>query len=470
MKEAMKTQIAAALLLYTFTVSAARAADILYSAELGVGHSDNLLRTETNPQSQSISEVGGQFSYVKRVRMADVEVLGDLAYYNYNNRRYRNELVGTLVGASVFKLLEDRLNWTVLDTFGQTQRDPFTALTPDNRENVNYLTTGPDLLLRPGNNMQLRLSGRYALVDFSKSPLDSKRASGTLSLGRNLSDTALLSANVRAAQVRFDHGFADYNNNAYYLSYALQGEHTSLTADFGASQVTGQVGRESSPLFNVSLGRDLSARFRLNLAVGQELTDASDALGQAGLRRTVSLGSLALATTTLPYKHRYASLGLNLVGRRTQLGTSVSYNRELYKFDPLQDRDLAYTELYLYREMGSRLYADVRAGVSKYHYQNRVTGDVQTVGGSGSLVLRLGSRLRLALSGDHQDYNTDVPNADYVENRLWLHLRYGDVGIRGIGAFLAPDQLTAVQRSSGARDLRSYDRRSEQTTLEQVAP
>ena len=54
-------------------------------------------------------------------------------------------LTGLCIAILVLVPFHALLTVWAADNFGQVLDDPFQPATPDNRENINYLTTGPDL-------------------------------------------------------------------------------------------------------------------------------------------------------------------------------------------------------------------------------------------------------------------------------------------------------------------------------------
>ena len=88
--------------------------------------------------------------------------------------------------------------------YGQTTKNQFAPSTPDNRENVNYLSTGPDFTLSLGSRNKLLLNGRFADVSYEDSELGNQRVRGALALRRDLSDATNVSINVTTEQVSFD--------------------------------------------------------------------------------------------------------------------------------------------------------------------------------------------------------------------------------------------------------------------------
>ena len=164
-----------------------------------------------------------------------------------------------------------RFEWVLTESFGQSEIDPFAASTPDNRENINYFTTGPDFTVRLGSVGSLTLFGRYSMTQFEDSNFDDERLLGGLSLGRDLSARSNVSLNATAERVEFDDQTAgsDYDRQSAFLRYEIEGARTTIGAGSGrTARFTTTATTSSSPLFELDISRDLSQRSVLTFRGG----------------------------------------------------------------------------------------------------------------------------------------------------------------------------------------------------------
>ena len=77
--------------------------------------------------------------------------MGNFSYLDYLQNAYGNQLIGRFDGMAHFRdSFRERLTWVLQDDYGQAALDPFAPTTPTNLENVNYVSTGPDLAMRVG--------------------------------------------------------------------------------------------------------------------------------------------------------------------------------------------------------------------------------------------------------------------------------------------------------------------------------
>src|SRR5690606_20595070 len=121
-----------------------------FETELGVGRSTNFARSAITPQDATLKSAGLRFSLLEDTRRVDADLVGDVSLIDYNGSRYSSEVTGSVAGRLGVTLIDDRLRWVVEDSFGQARQDLFTVPTPDNREQVNYFSTGPDVRIGLG--------------------------------------------------------------------------------------------------------------------------------------------------------------------------------------------------------------------------------------------------------------------------------------------------------------------------------
>ena len=164
------------------------------------------------------------------------------------------------------------------EDFGQAQVDPFAPVTPTNRENINYVSTGPDLDLRLGSLGFVDVTARYARTQYQTSPFDSNRLTGSIARGPAIiGSIPRISLDGSAERVLFDNTVenTDFDRSSVYGRYELEGCAHRAAANLGATKV--DQGNESTtgPLAKLQLSRKLSAAAKLTFTAGRDLTDAA---------------------------------------------------------------------------------------------------------------------------------------------------------------------------------------------------
>jgi hypothetical protein len=418
------------LLAAALPASSAMAASLEVEGDVGVGWTDNLARTSEGGSSEMMQTIGLQFSGVQETRRLNASVNGNLSWMHYSGNTFDSELLGSAAGRLSLDLVEDRLKWTMEDSFGQTRLDLFSVPSPDNRENVNHFSTGPDLQMGLGSaNMRLLASGRYSVVDYETGMGDSQTIGGQVGLERLLSSEARLSFN--ATHERVDPKGAailpSYDRSGAYVRYALMGARTSLSMDVGSNQVKGGSMKHSGMLLRVELGREAGSRSRFSLSAGQQLTDSGNNLRQ---QVNVPLPAAGQDTSDLvqsaqPYTSRYLEAGWSISGARTTLDINAGWSEENHVDSSEFDRQRQTLGLRATRRVGVRTEL-VAGAVFNHSGYSAATGDNDELVTNAALRWSVGPRVRLEVSGEHMRYSSDLPASDSNETRFWLRLRYGD--------------------------------------------
>ena len=182
-KHAGKLSLATVLMTVIF---AASAAEINAEFSVGFGISDNIARTPANEVEENIGVIGFAFDLTERTQKTDVAIRSNFDYVDYQDDTFDSELVGRLDALLNFFLIDERLTWQVQNNYGQQLIDPLTPSRPDNRENVNYFTTGPTLTLPFGSRSSMGLELLYSNVNYEIRPFDNERVTATIKLGREI--------------------------------------------------------------------------------------------------------------------------------------------------------------------------------------------------------------------------------------------------------------------------------------------
>lgn len=406
--------------------TAAAASTIELEGNAGIGRSDNIARVPGAERSATIRAVGVRFSALKEGRRLAVDFVGDIALLDYAGSFYPAEVTGTAAGRLQLSLIEDRLTWVAEDQFGQTRQDLFNAPSPDNRENVNFFSTGPDLRLAMGSESSLLVGGRYTRVDYEHSPADSEQVGGRLTVERQLSGTARVSANVSAERIKPLGAVTavSYDRRAAYARYAIAGKRTSFSINAGASQVNGSGGDDSGLLIDVELGRDVGGLSRVTFRAGHEVTDpgASRSLREERLMMPRP-ETVSVVQTSQPFTHEYVGADWRVTGQRTTIDISAEWSDERYLDSNTMDLRRVTFDTSIERALAAR--TSVRLGMNHNRYNFKTAGSLnEDTTYSAALTWSAGRWLAAEVVGEYYGYSSDQFPSTH-EMRYWLRLRYG---------------------------------------------
>jgi hypothetical protein len=170
----------------------------------------------------------------------DYRLNSDLLLVKYFGSDYQTQPLGYLDGTADFKIVPGTLAWTARDSFSQVSINPVGPPTPDNLESINYVTTGPQLILKPTLQTTITMDGTYSYVySSSKSPeyvnINSNRFGGDVRLDHAFSNT--LTAYVLGAyqKVRFQDTTinTDFDYRQGTVGFKISTARTVLDASIG---------------------------------------------------------------------------------------------------------------------------------------------------------------------------------------------------------------------------------------------
>jgi hypothetical protein len=436
-------------LVATLALSSAAAAETLtYGVDAGIAETDNVNLAPTNEVSQTMAVVDLDFDVKQLTRLFDLDAKGNFTDLDYLQSAYGNQLIGRFDGTGKFALIPERLTWVVQDDFGQAALDPFTPQTPNNLEDVNYLSTGPDVALRFGGTSFLNLSARIARAQYETSPFNSNRVLGDAAWGFQLSPASTISLNADTERVLFENTVVntDFDRTNAFVRYDVQGARTGFSADLGGTQIEQGGTSNSGALARVTLTRKVSAAATLTLAGGHDLTDGSTSFSTLPVGAIGIVGTAPSSQTSATYTANYASAGWNYVRNRTTIAVTGRWEKDVYRDASEFDVTRGGAEFSVERKMTPSLTGQLLGRYYKTNYPHAIlvagTGpvvpnqfDVVTGGVIGasdyaealvgaSLSWRHGRAMEVRLRVEHTSRETTGIDAGYHESRIYLTIGY----------------------------------------------
>jgi hypothetical protein len=403
-----------------------------YGIAVGVGETDNVNLSSTNRKPQTLAAADLDLSLSRGGSRLDVSLLGNFSDIYYVQHAYGNQVLGRFDGLAILKLWTDHLSWIVRDDYGESQLDPFAAVTPTNLQRENVLTTGPELTLRPTDASFVELEGLYQRITYQSSPFGGTSLTGSVAVGRQISPLSKISLVGQVQQLHFDNTAinTNFDRRELYGSYSIIGARTACAAQIGATQANDSGSWKTSPLAELSLSRKISPFSTVNLDGGREYTDAAGAFSDltAGAAGGIVIGGVTQSTAN--YRRNYASAGWEFARLRTSFELTGRWERDIYDrtSDTLYNVTRTDVELSLGRSLTRHLTADIVGSVARVQYKNQGFTDKYGTVGAG-LTWRPGRWLEVYVVYDHSfrrpgGAQAAVEGYDYDENRLFVMLGY----------------------------------------------
>jgi hypothetical protein len=407
---------------------------LTYSADAGIGYSDNISETSVDKRSDEMLAVGVQLAGLEQSARFEGAVLGDLEHLNYLQGTYGPQVIGNFAGSGSYALVPNFVHWMAQDSFGQGLVDPFASESPGNTEYINTFTTGPTFTIPLGVLTLLDVSARYSRVTYQVSPLDSNDYGGSVSLTHLLSARSRISLNLQSERYEFTDPFnPSYDQREAFARYDIQGARTHIVVDGGFDQIRGSQLSSNGALARLNVSRTVAEGSVVSLSAGREPSNSAAFLAQNQGVSGIGLQTTAGVQSATPFTNQYATVGWSFSRRRTTLGLTLAHYNQIYVGHSQLDQS--------YTSAGVRASRIVYPGwtVSAFFDYTKQTF-AQQVGNGNYTEERVGTNAvwqmsrKLALTFEYDHYNRDSELALYTfsENRVWLRLRYGTSGLNGV--------------------------------------
>lgn len=391
---------------------------------LGVGYTDNINRVPDGGIEETIAHTGLFLALTEDTRRIRADVRGTADYYEYTENTYDGEVVAAVDGLLDINLVEERLTWTVQENYGRALFDPFLPARPENWENVNLFTTGPDIsLLRMGRN-DSGIALRYSQMDYEMRPFDNERRSARFWIGREIRRDHRLSINFEAEKFEFDNGITpEYERRSAFLGYDIQAGRNLLAAELGYTEqeILSQTG--DGVRFNLGWSHQLSARSQLTLNVGRQFADQGNVFRyQQDITRDVdSIGDFT--ENGSPFVLNNVDVGYSLNADRTIFSARVGASKQEYELQDALEREDVRVELFAQRDLTRSLFITGQARLMRREFANIDREDDTLLAGIG-IGIRLATSLDLTLSYTHTERGSNRSENEFDENRGDLTLTY----------------------------------------------
>ena len=348
-----------------------------YGLSAGVTHSDNVARTDTAEESETSGEAGlfASFAYARQRYEASLDA--DLQYRTHSFGNYSDQLVGGAAANARYRMFRELVTWAVEDNLGQALIESRNTATPDNTQNLNVFSTGPDINIPLGSRTGINLQGRWTAVSYQKSDFGNRRVYGSVGLSRRIGQRATVSLNGSTSHTEFSSlpSSSDYDVRSAYLGWNVEGSRTRLGLNAGYSTLKDQLDSSGGATLSLELTSKVTTRTTMSLHAGRDYGDGSDALRREQGIGGVSVTDRPVAVSSDPQRADYATVSWSAAGSRGGLTLSADWRREDHSRSADLDR----------RSVGGRLGLTARsASGSRWIFTATTRGRISPVQPSSS--------------------------------------------------------------------------------------
>ena len=419
----MRTTLLLVLLIVFGTAINAYAAEFDYEVRAGWGLSDNISRTAANEGDEEFAIIDLLVSGEHQTRRVDFAVDADVGFRHYSSNSFDDEVIGAFNVLLDYGIIPDVLTWRTSDKYGTLQSDPFQALTPDNRENVNNFSTGPDLHIQFGGALALDVGAYFRVNNFEVSNIDNDVIGGNLALVRALSSNRQYSLNLSADRIEYDDDtLGGFDRQIAYVSFSSQISRGSVKVDLGVNELHDGGVTQDGFYGDFSIQRELSSRSTLTLSYNQQLSDAGDIFRQFQDPGR-SLGEPPdISATASPFENKRFQLGFDHERKTSTWFLTAKLNEEDYIQDASLNRRLYGITVGAMKMLGDRWRAQLEGNLLRGELYT-VGRDDDDIGLSFGLSNQISRSVDIRISLGLYERQSSDPLFDYRENRIEITIR-----------------------------------------------
>lgn len=417
----------------TLAAVPATAIEIAPRAGLGITWSDNVNRDALAKESDTV--VGAQLGVrlnVESLRWnADVDMAG--VHRKFLSDTYPSSTLGWVLAHASATILPRHLTWEVEDNYGQTATDAFGAIEPDDRQNTNFFTTGPNLRLLFGRLERLEIRARYSDVRYSETEdLDNHRISSSIALVHRWTAIRQISLEGYGERVYFDRDdmFRNYDLRSAFVALRSDGRRMVSELSLGKSQVDDGRTQRNSTLASLALTRQLTGITSIEAYLRRGFSDAADSfrIGQGGAQQILIDQNVQVVAQ--PFVETRAELAIVAALSRGSYRLSASAVKEDYRDLATLNRKRIEIDARANYAWPSLLRTDIFATFSRGSYELSAQ-DTRDVSFGLALVRPLQGGLDALLRFERYDRSSDINPFD--ENRVVLALTWNPPPRGGAG-------------------------------------
>jgi hypothetical protein len=395
------------------------------------GYTNNLQRQPEGEHDVPAS-VGLTGIWLETTRHLSADVEGRVDGIKYFNDTFDDEVVGQLDASLRWWAVPERFGWIVENVYGQVATDPFSYISPNNRQNTNVFSTGPDWYIPFGERLRAYIGGRYGLAWYETTDsYNSERVLGIAGVDRAVSSSSRLGIQVASESVDVEsESEPDFDRLAAYARYELRREQSTgappfeLTVNAGYAWLESDFGDDSAPFFEVVYSQALSTSVRVGLQLTNRFSDASLEFAAGGLPGSSPGLDPGLIPQAGVYEERRGLATVDFQRQRTTLGFALGLAKEMYETTAL-DRRRYDVQLTAERRMTRRLTGSAGVLWSRDQYESGGL-DREDTDTEYRLEFRreLGRRSSIAMVGLYASRSSDDPLNEFDETRGYLVFDY----------------------------------------------
>ena len=397
------------------------------AVSLGYGNSDNVARSPTNIVSSDMMIIGLDANWNIEKTRYEFGVRSDIEYIRYSEDAIENRPSGDVDISLIGKIIPERLEWFLSDTFSQIRQDPTLGSTPQNLREFNVVSTGLTFGVPFGR--RTTFGGVASIGDRhypDLSDLNSTEVLGGLNLTRQIDPLRRIGLNANGSRIEYDNDLTSYDITRVFLRYESVLSSGEVMIDLGADRIQDRLSDQRSdtePLVRFAWQRDVFSRSRLEISAGRQFIDLGSSANPGDISGIDPQRPDRLTPDSRPFEETRGDVLYLVNYSRTNLSFGASYSYQDFEDSLQQDARFSSIGFRAQRSLGGNFGAAIGARIGRIENQQTVD-DSDELSVAASVFRDFSDRYRLIVQYQFYERSGD-PLTAYRENlfRIDLSLR-----------------------------------------------
>lgn len=354
-----------------------------------------------------------------------------LTYENYTDDTFDDQYYFDFSGAAGWEMVPERVNWVLEDYFTQRLEESQDPGTPNNIEDVNIFSTGPDVSLPLSPVQTIKLAPRFSDFYYESSDTDNQKygLQAAWQYKTSATNTAGLGGGVSQTEFEDDDQFPDFFASNIHVLVAGQLSRSRYDLNLGYTHIDRDRFENQDGLTgNLNWVVDLTARSNARVYVASVLTDSSYSALESALdpgrgdvdNEQISGDILRNNVLRAEYRRTGARLESRLWGELRDLD---------YKETP-DDREVQNLGVRLSYRLSPLMTSGLYTSYRRMERDQRDRTD-KTYSVGGDLQYYLSRNLRGVFNLGYQDRDSNDETAEFKEFTAFAGLVYGYGNVSG---------------------------------------
>jgi hypothetical protein len=391
----------------------------------GLEYTDNAALTPNNEDDDliAIGYVGARLE--EYTGPLDVSATTSLSYNHYTQNTFNNQHYFRLGADANWQMIRDRFEWALQDYYTQRSVNSLDADTPDNTQDTNVFTFGPNIYLPLSGRHRLTVRPSYRNFYYEESDTDNQQYALQTTWIYRMYRTLNVGLGGGVTRVEYDDERRNPNYTSSNIHLELSGRR--VRSEYNINLGATHIDREKTDNVegftgNLTWRVDLTGRSGVTAYVGSALRDTSVGLLNSEVRpeegdfsnEQISGDVLRDSTIRVTYARKGATLNTDIWGEL----------RELDYKESDQDRDIQSVGVDLDHRVSALVTSGIYANYSRVKETDVDRTDKRYRVG-GRLSYRLARKLRTVLDIGYRKKDSTLETAEYTELSGLVSLVYG---------------------------------------------